>query len=408
MTRFRAAWVLPIESPTVRDGWVEVEHDRIVALGESRPPEGGGEVDLGRVALLPGLVNAHTHLELSHLRGEIPATRDFVHWIRTVIDARGRLPDARAILRGVEGGIDESVRCGTALVGDISNTLVTLGPLTRRPMAALVFYELLGFNPPNGRQVVEQALTRIRSLEVAGDVRVGLAAHAPYSVSPDVFQEIAAAQHRGELPGPCSIHLAESDAEVEFVATGGGPWRPLLEDVGAWNPHWHVPGGTPVEYLDRLRSFESGALAVHAVHASASDLQTLAARRVTLVTCPRSNRLTGAGTPPIAAFYASGVPVAIGTDSLATVPDLNVFAELAAVRALAPEVPASMLLDSATRLGAKALGFEAEYGTLAPGRRAALLAVDIPPGVDDVEEYLVSGVPPEALSWVCTEGFKYS
>src|SRR5207247_1400458 len=114
----------------------------------------------------------------------------------------------------------------------------------------------------------------------------------------------------------------------------------------------------------------------------------------------RSNEHTGAGTPPIEAFYQSGVRVAVGTDSLACVPDLNVFAELAAMRRLAPSVPAAKLLDSATRQGARALGFEGEYGTIEPGRRARLLAVDVPPGTDDVEEYLVSGVQPEQLRWV--------
>jgi cytosine/adenosine deaminase-related metal-dependent hydrolase len=131
-------------------------------------------------------------------------------------------------------------------------------------------------------------------------------------------------------------------------------------------------------------------------------LRTLAARQVTLVACPRSNVMTGAGTPPIEAFYASGARVAVGTDSLATVPDLNVFSELAALRRLAPNVPASMLLDSATRQGARALGFETDFGTLAPGRRASMLAVQVPAHVGDVEEYLVSGISPELLAWVQT------
>ena len=116
-------------------------------------------------------------------------------------------------------------------------------------------------------------------------------------------------------------------------------------------------------------------LAVHGVQMSPADLARLAARGATLVTCPRSNGHTGAGAPPIEEFYASGVRVAVGTDSLASTPDLNVFAELATMRALAPSVPASALLDSATRQGARALGFDSDYGTIEPGKRARLLAV---------------------------------
>jgi len=141
-------------------------------------------------------------------------------------------------------------------------------------------------------------------------------------------------------------------------------------------------------------------LAVHGVQMTRADLARLAARGATLVACPRSNAYTGAGVPPVADFYASGVRVAIGTDSLASAPDLNVFAELAEMRRLAPAVPASALLDSATRQGARALGFDADYGSIEPGKCARLLAVQVPAGVEDVEEYLVRGIAPEQLSWI--------
>ncbi len=147
-------------------------------------------------------------------------------------------------------------------------------------------------------------------------------------------------------------------------------------------------------------------LAVHGVQMSSSDLARLAARGVTLVTCPRSNGHTGAGAPPLEEFYESGVRVAVGTDSLASSPDLSVFAELATMRALAPSLPASALLDSATRQGARALGFESEYGSIEPGKRARLLAVTIPGGTDDVEEYLVSGIHPEQIRWIDTGNAK--
>jgi cytosine/adenosine deaminase-related metal-dependent hydrolase len=130
------------------------------------------------------------------------------------------------------------------------------------------------------------------------------------------------------------------------------------------------------------------------------DLARLAARGTTIVTCPRSNGHTGAGAPPIGEFYESGVRVAVGTDSLASCPDLNLFNELATMHALAPDVPASRLLESATWEGARALGFGADYGTLEPGKRARILAVQTPPDVDDVEEHLVSGVQPDQLRWI--------
>ena len=123
-------------------------------------------------------------------------------------------------------------------------------------------------------------------------------------------------------------------------------------------------------------------------------------RGTTLVTCPRSNEYVGVGDPPVERFYRSGVPVAIGTDSLASNDDLNLFSELAALRRLAPSVPAASLLESATVNGARALGFESETGTIEPGRDASLIAVDLPSTVVDVEEYLVSGIAPDRVRWV--------
>jgi cytosine/adenosine deaminase-related metal-dependent hydrolase len=230
-------------------------------------------------------------------------------------------------------------------------------------------------------------------------VRAALAAHAPYSVAPRLFRSIRRDIDRDPFV-PCSVHLSESAEEVEFIRTGGGPWRALLEELGVWDPSWVPPGGSPVQFLDDSGFLDHRVLAVHGVQMSNEDLQRLAARGATLVTCPRSNGHTGAGAPPIADFYRSGVRVAVGTDSLASCADLNVFAELATMRALAPDVPAAALLDSATREGARALGFDGDYGTIEPGKRARLLAVALPPLCADVEEYLVSGVDPEQVRWV--------
>jgi cytosine/adenosine deaminase-related metal-dependent hydrolase len=408
LIRYHASWVLPIAGPPIRDGWVSVDEGRIVAVGRQsaveaadRAIESGGARDLGRVVVMPGLVNAHIHLELSYLRGQVPPAANFVSWIRTVMAARRERPDPSGaeIVDALQNGIAEAVRCGTALVGDISNTLITFDPLTRSDLAAVVFFELIGFNVEDPRQFVEEAARRLEALASSDTVRTSLAAHAPYSVAPLVLRAIREAVNRDPL-APCSVHLAESAEELEFMASGGGAWRALLEDLGSWDPLWEPPGGSPVEYLDDLDFLDRRVLAVHGVQMTAVDLERLSAHGTTLVACPRSNRYTGAGVPPIEAFYGAGVPVAVGTDSLASTPDLSLFAELAAMRAIAPSVPAAALLDSATRVGARALGFHADYGTIEPGRRARLLAVSLPDAVDDVEEYLVSGIVPEQVRWV--------
>jgi cytosine/adenosine deaminase-related metal-dependent hydrolase len=397
----RASWIVPIATPPIRDGWVGVDCGRVVSLGGGRADRAGAVRDLGSVALMPGLVNAHTHLELSCQRGEVPPADEFVTWIRGVLAARRRRPDPGApdVVQPVERAIEEAVAAGTAAVGDISNTLVTFEPLARSPLAAVVFYELVGFNTADPAGVVEQARRRLDDLSPTGLVRLSLAAHAPYSVSTGLFRAIRDAIDR-DRSVPWSVHLAESTAEVEFLESAGGPWRTLLEELAAWDPAWVAPRVSPVEYLDAAGLVDARLLAVHGVQMTEGDLARLAARGTTLVTCPRSNAHTGAGDPPLEAFYRSGVRVAVGTDSLASVTDLNVFSELAAMRALAPSLEASSLLDSATRQGARGLGIDADYGTIEPGKRARLIAVDVPPGTEDVEEYLVSGIRPEQIQWV--------
>ncbi len=401
MKRYRASWVVPIVEPPIKDGWIAVDRGRIVATGRQSANRSEPEVDLGEVAVLPGLVNAHTHLELSYLRDEVPPAPRFVSWIRNVMAARRQRPDPASpeIVAAIDRAIDESIASGTAVVGDISNTLVPFDRIARSPLAGVLFYELIRFNAPDADAFVAQAAADVARLVPTERLRTSLAAHAPYSVAPLVFRAIHALVGR-EPFAPCSVHLSESVEEVEFIRTGGGPWRQLLEDVGAWDPAWVPPGGSPVKFLDDSGFLDGRVLAVHGVQMTAEDLQRLIDRRVTLVTCPRSNGHTGAGAPPIEDFYRSGVRVAVGTDSLASAPDLNVFAEIATMRALAPGVSASALLESATRHGAAALGFEADYGTIEAGKLARLILVDLPPGTVDVEEYLVGGVEPAQIRWL--------
>ncbi len=407
MPTFCASWVLPITGPPIRHGWVTTADGLVVAVGEAshRPPEQGttpNSIDLGEVAVLPALVNAHTHLELSWLRNRVPPARGFISWVSSMMRERLQASDGRDEQVGRQAmiaALAEMKATGTAVVGDISNSLANLDLLAPSGLAGVVFHELIKFRATDPAQVVTDAERRIEMATVGGDWHLALAPHAPYSVSPAVFEALRVA--RG-LAGdrPTSVHVSESPDEVEFIQRGSGGWQDLLKRLGAWDSEWRAPNCSPIEYLDRLGFWGERTLAVHAVQASPTDLAFLASRGATIVTCPRSNVHVGAGDPPVAAFYESGVNVAVGTDSLASVEDLNVFAELAAMHRLAPAVEPSRLLRSATINGATALGFDRDFGSIAPGKRAALLAVSIPSGTTDVEQYLVSGIFPDQIQWV--------
>jgi aminodeoxyfutalosine deaminase len=402
--RLRARWVLPIVCPPLNDGWVDISDGRITGLGQGRGTDGGGDVlDLGHVALLPGLVNAHTHLELSYLGGTVPPASRFTDWIRKVMASRRAQPDplAAPILDAARNAIAGLHASGAAAVGDISNTLVTLPLLNEAPVAAVVFLEVLRFRASEAAAAFDAAVHRLAGVGPAAHVRVWLAPHAPYSVSPPLFDAIRE-WLAGDAMARTSVHVAESPEETELLEHGDGSFRDLLQELGAWDAEWTPPGCGPVEYLERLKVLGPRTLAVHGVQMGSADLARLARAGATLVTCPRSNRHVGVGDPPIARFYESGVPVAVGTDSLASAPDLSVFAEVAAMRALAPAVPAARLLESATLVGARALGCAGRLGSIEIDKDAALVAVEVPAGVDDVEEYLVSGIDPAQVRWAAS------
>jgi len=396
MAQFRAAWVLPISQPPIRDGWVRTERGRITAFGPYRRGDRVpmDEIDLGSVALLPGLVNAHTHLELSWMRGRIDPTDNFPQWLRRVIGLQRtsqETGDNTAVEAAIGGAIDEARRTGTVLFGDVSNTLGSIAKLVECESAAVVFHELIGFKSERAPQLVAEAARKLGDAPSRELIRCALAAHAPYSVSPALFQAIRQELRRDPF-ARCSVHLGESTAESDFLRGGGGPLRYLLEELGAWDPAWQAPACDPVEYLDRMGFITDRLLVVHGVQFGPKELIRMKSRSATLVTCPRGNRLTAAGEPPVADFYASGVRIAVGTDSLASVPDLNMFSELAELRGLAPQVPAARFLESATINGAAALGFDGDFGTIEPGKRDALIAADLPGDTENVEEHLVSGI----------------
>jgi cytosine/adenosine deaminase-related metal-dependent hydrolase len=387
--------VLPIARPPIRDGWLACERGRILDVGDGPPPDTSRVHELTACAVMPALVNAHVHLELSWMAGHVPPAPSMPVWVerlmalRRTLDREPRAPIERAI-RDIRGS-------GTALVGDITNTLAPYEGLLDSDLSAAIFRELLGFNTPDPALAIADAAAQVAALTPVARLRPSLVPHAPYSVSPALLQGIADAS----VGRPISIHVAESREEVQFLRDGTGAWRDLLQRLNAWNDTWRAPGCGPVEYLERFGLVNDRLLAVHGVQFTDDELRKLAAADATVVTCPRSNLWTGAGQPPLERFYASGVRVAIGTDSLASVEDLQMFKEIAAVRGLARDIPAARILESATKSGAEALGFGEELGTIEPGKRAELLAVRLPNDVADVEEYLVGGgVEPSDIQWL--------
>jgi len=382
-----ASWVLPVTGPPIRDGRVAVDGAQVAwvgGAGDPGEPEGRSR-DLGQGVLLPGLVNAHCHLELSHLAGLLPGGGGFVPWVESVVASRGHFAP-ESMRSATASAIRFLEERGTVAVGDVSNALGHLDLLSASRLSAVVYLELLSWDPAKAEAVV--AFAEQRMAEVAPSLRPGvdvrLAAHAPHSVSPALFALIVG---RG---GPAALHLAESPDETAFLASGGGAWPGFLERRGLADVAFAPPGLSPVRYADHLGALHERLVAAHGVQLDAVDREILARRGVHVVLCPRSNRHLGVGAADMPALLASGVRLALGTDSLASAETLDVLDDAALLHRQFPALDPGAIVRMATLGGAEALGLD-DLGAIAPGKRAAL-AFAPASGVDaDPHELLLSG-----------------
>ncbi len=231
---------------------------------------------------------------------------------------------------------------------------------------------------------------------------LSLAAHAPYSTSPDLIRTAKGWDRDRCLP--FSIHVAETQEELEFLQNGSGFFRELLQTLGRWVPTWQAPGVSPVAYLDRLGVLDELTLLVHAVHLNESDWSTVAQWGCTVCFCPRSNAQLQVGRPNIEAAVELGIPMALGTDSLTSNRDLNIFHEAAYVLDRYPLVPPQQVMRMATLGGARALLQDQDFGSIEPGKRAALLAVQLPYGTtsQDLLATVIQQGSQGAWQWVAT------
>lgn len=371
----RCAAVLTVSGPPVRNGWIEVARGRIIAVGCGRPRVPC--IDLGDAVALPGLVNAHTHLEFSDLRRPLDTTGGLPEWIRRIVALRRARPTgadgAAGVARAVAAGLAESIAEGVTSVGEIATTLApaVVDALAAGRPRVRVFRESLGLAAPTAAAIaaVHRDLDRLAERGLA----VGLSPHAPYSVSGSLGARLAELSAARRLP--IAMHVAESRAEAELIAAGAGPFRDLLDQLGAW------PAAAPrllsaADWISLLARGPRG-LVIHGTwldgdRAAWSRLARHRAR-LALVICPRTTLALGGRLPPLHDLRAAGVRMAIGTDSRASNPDLSVRAEcstLVDAGLVSPEESLAM----ATVHGARAIGFD-RVGSLTAGRRADVVFV---------------------------------
>jgi len=364
--RIRAGRVYPVTAPPIEDGAVLVDaHGRIAALGPHAnvgTPAGAETREFRDGVLVPGLVNCHTHLELTQLAGQ-NAEPEFARWIRRVRELKdATTPDGfyAAAVQGVKDSWARGVTCvaETGSTGAVMRALHDLGG------RGIVYQEAFGPDPAKlavSMQELEAAVLQLRRLATS-HLRLGVSPHAPYTVSAPLYEAVAGFARRERLP--VAVHLAESKDETQFVRDGTGPF------ADAWRARGitvEAHGCSPVEYLRRLGLLNAGTLCVHCVQLDQGDVAVLAAAGVAIAHCPRSNRAHGHGSAPLGALRTAGLRVGLGTDSVVSVADLDLWAE-----AQAAELDGKDALHALTIDGARALGWAREIGSLEVGKSADL------------------------------------
>lgn len=419
----RAEWVVPVSASPLRNGAVLTHRGRVIEAGpfaavRRDSPAGARLTDHGSAALFPALVNAHTHLELSALRGKIPfPQRCFREWIALLFVLRvGMGP--QAVDDGLLCGEAELLSSGTGFCADMTNGWAvghdsSAGPNTGGPDSRSsgrtatarperrIFLELLGFNLDSVEAAIpREFFTRSREAAKKEDTTLIPVPHSVYSVSPAIIAESKKWTRARGLP--FSIHVAEHLDEIEFLQGGKGFCRELLERVGRWEPSWTPPGKTPIEYLDCLGALDSRTLLVHAVHMTEADWALAAKRDCTVVFCPRSNRNLSSGRPWIEKALSLGISCALGTDSLASNTDLNLFAEAAFTLDNYPSIDPQKVIEMITVNPARSLGCKSDFGSIEPGAKAHMLAVEIQSGIEEsnLAEALIQSGKEGAWKWV--------
>lgn len=364
MLRVRAGMVYPITAPPIQDGAVLVSDDgRIAALGphpDVPTPPKGTALEFRDAMLVPGLINCHTHLELTHLAGR-NSERDFAGWIKRIRELKDETPPEEFIAAAVRG-VRDCWAAGVTTVADTGSTGAAARALAELGGRGIVYQEVFGPDPARLDRSMDELRAALAAVApYAGDrVRLGVSPHAPYTVSEPLYRAVAALARDRDLP--VALHLAESEAESQFVRAGAGPFAELHRSRGiAVRPH----GRSPVAYLADTGNLTPDTLCIHCVQLDDRDIEILAASGAAVAHCPRSNAAHGHGRAPVAAVRAAGIRVGLGTDSVVSVGDANLWAEAAAAGLSGDEALRALTLDAA-----RAIGWDGEIGSLEVGKAA--------------------------------------
>jgi 5-methylthioadenosine/S-adenosylhomocysteine deaminase len=368
--RYNARWVLPVSSAPVRDATVVVEGTSIAWVGPRTDAPPGVDVELGDAVLLPGLVNAHVHLDLTAFSGILPRS-SFFTWVRTLVRALSEASDEDALRDVSRWTLAAQLSRGVTTMAHTGQGTAALDAMLELGARGIAFLEVFGPDPAqcaSSMDALRKSVHGARSRE-SDRVRIGVSPHAPYSVSDDLYAAVAAFALEEQLP--VAAHIAESASETMLVRDGAGEFADLLRGRAI---QVAPRASSPVQLLAKTGLLRTRPLCIHAIAIHDADIRSMSEAGATVAHCPRANSWLRHDSARVDALLSAGIAVGLGTDSAASNDDLDVLAE---AKSAAGSLSPAMRLELATLGGARALGMDQMVGALRPGLQADLAAFGI-------------------------------
>ncbi len=375
--RYHARWVLPITQPPIENGTV-VESDGVITyVGPRSAAPRGDDYDLGDAILLPGLINAHTHLELTAMRGFLEDCR-FTGWIDKLRQSRNEVMSDEMLLDSARFGVMEGLVAGITTYADTCSSGVAMRAMNELGVRGIMYQEVFGPDPSHADAAMRELEDRIEKLELERTdlVALGVSPHAPYTVSDRLYR--AAAEFANARRLPLAMHIAESQAEYDIVANARGDFADRWERRGIAVTR---RARSPIELLDRQGALDRGPLLIHCVRVDEDDIKIMTRRSCSVAHCPASNAKFGHGIAPLLTLISAGIRVGIGSDSVASNNRMDILDEARLAVLIHRGATqrhdafgAHQALELATIGGARALGIDSRVGSLEPGKDADLAA----------------------------------
>ena len=409
---FTGRLLLPVESKPLAEGALAVEDGKILEVGHSQKItkkfSGAENVDIGNVAILPGLVNPHVHLELTlHGPRKGVSRIPFPFWLLGMVVGT-RIRRKNHFVNSLQNGIEQVKSSGTTAVGHIATFLRDPSEFFMLAgIRAVVFLEAIGLDPAQSDKIAKKIKGEIDDFDAKSDmVKPGISPHAPYSVSRELFRKLAGISKKQKIF--TTVHLAESADEIKLFESNRGAFKKVFYPLLGLRKFAPKPGKmTPVEYLKDAGILDSHISAVHCVQINDSDIAILRNAKTPVVLCPRSNYYLNVGTAPLKKLLDEGINVSLGTDGLVSNVSLSLWDEARFVKRMNPWISSEQLLRMMTVNAARSVGLS-KIGALAPDMCADFIAVNLTgfDGTQDIYDFLIANTEKKKIQGVWVGGIR--